>query len=661
MFTDGVGYGFMAALISVVTSERAKIKLGALLPLLCFALIDLVFLSVSRLVLSVWQSERVFSSSDYGQIFLGGLRIDLSTLGYLFAPALLLVIAATILSVTRYIRLPIKTYLIAGSLLLLFFELITPTFILEYDLRPNRLFIDYLIYPKEVFSMLISGYKTEIFITFLVLIFTSIGLAKIFNAVWNSDIKSSFLPQITIQIILSCLLFLGARGTLEHRPINPALVAFSTDHLLNDLSLNSAYSVAFAWKQAKNEMSSADYYGSMDQKTMLNEILSTQQNPQAHYADPDTPTRTMHISSFPGRKKNLVILLQESLGARYIDKLGGLPLTPNLDNIMDEGWNFTRMYATGTRSVRGIEAVVTGFTPTPARAVVKLGKSQQNFFTLASFLGNQGYHTQFIYGGEAHFDNMKTFFLGNGFQDIVQGSNFDKVDFTGSWGASDEDLYDQANKEFTDLYKQGKPFFSLVFTSSNHSPFDYPDGKITPYDNEKQTRNNAAKYSDYALGEFVKKAKRADYWKDTIFIVVADHDSRVSGASLVPIRHFHIPAVIFGNDVPHKVEDRLASQIDLAPTLLSLIGASGEHPMLGNDFTKPLRANQARALLQYDKNFAYLKEGKAIIFQPDKAPQTFLLEGEDLTPTQPDEALSKEAHAYANFGSMAYQKAWYKP
>ncbi len=193
---------------------------------------------------------------------------------------------------------------------------------------------------------------------------------------------------------------------------------------------------------------------------------------------------------------------------------------------------------------------------------------------------------------------MKTFFLGNGFQDIVQGGDFEKIDFNGSWCASDEGLYDQADNEFAELHKQSKPFFSLVFTSSNHSPYDYPDGKIAQYDSQKQTRNNVAKYSDYALGQFIEKAKQSEYWKDTIFVVVADHDSRVSSASLVPVRHFHIPAVIFGNDVGHREDARLASQIDLAPTLL-----------------------------QYDKNFAYIKNGKVVIFQPDKTPETFLVDG----------------------------------
>ncbi|WP_434086819.1 LTA synthase family protein [Shewanella psychrotolerans] len=649
----------MVALISTQSNDDSRLRMGTLLPVLCFALIDLILLSASRLMLSLWQSERAFASVDSGQIFFGGFRIDISAVCYLLVPALLLIMLATLLKVTHHLRLPLKVYLVGGSMLFLFFELITPTFILEYDLRPNRLFIDYLVYPKEVFSMLISGYKIEILVTVAGLFIAARLLSKVFDIVWPTETKGSLLQQVGMQLAVACLLILGARGTLEHRPINSSLVAFSTDHLLNDLSLNSAYSVAFAWKQTKNEMSSAEFYGALDQDELLEQVRSTLQNPHADFSDPLVPTKTMHTASFPNRKKNLVILLQESLGARYVGKLGGLPLTPNLDKIMDEGWNFTRLYATGTRSVRGIEAVVTGFTPTPARAVVKLGKSQQNFFTLASFLGEQGYHTQFIYGGEAHFDNMKTFFLGNGFQDIVQGSDFDKIDFNGSWGASDEDLYDQADKEFAELHKQGKPFFSLVFTSSNHAPYDYPDGKISQYDSQKQTRNNAAKYSDYALGQFVEKAKQSEYWKDTIFVVVADHDSRVSGASLVPVGHFHIPAVIFGNGVEHREDARLASQIDLAPTLLSLIGASGEHPMLGNDFTKPLDDSQLRAMLQYDKNFAYIKNGKAVIFQPDKTPKTFLVDGKKLIATQLDQALTKEAHAHANFGSMAYRKGWY--
>ncbi|WP_311568117.1 LTA synthase family protein [Photobacterium arenosum] len=641
--------------------QRAKGTLGPSFSLVCFVIANLIILSISRLALSVWQGERVFLAPHFEHIFVGGFRIDLSTLGYSIIPALLVNIIGMVTCCSHRIRVVIKYYLVIISCALVFFELITPTFILEYDLRPNRLFLDYLIYPKEVSAMLFGGYKTEIIATLVGLFLVGRFYSTLFNTTWSDKSKMSWLPLSAMQLGLIALAVLSARGTLDHRPINPALVAFSTDHLLNDLSINSIYSVAFAFKQLESETSSADYYGKVLQQDLIDTIHDTMQNKQASYLDPASPTRTMHQSSFPERKKNLVILLQESLGARYVGKLGGLPLTPNLDRIMDQGWNFTNLFATGTRSVRGIEAVMTGFTPTPSRAVVKLGKSQQNFFTLADFLGKQGYQTQFIYGGESHFDNMKTFFLGNGVTDIVEGADFNKIDFMGSWGASDGDLYDQADWEFTQLHKLGKPFFSLVFTTSNHSPYDYPDGKIEPYDNPRASRNNAAKYSDYALGEFIKKAKKSEYWKDTIFVVVADHDSRVSGASLVPIEHFRIPAVIFGEDVAHKVESRIASQIDLGPTLLSLIGASGETPMIGNDFTKPMSDDQPRALLQYDKNFAYLKQGKAVIFQPQKVPASYQVQGNQLTPITNQPELVKEAHAYANFGSMAYQNGWYTP
>lgn len=152
-------------------------------------------------------------------------------------------------------------------------------------------------------------------------------------------------------------------------------------------------------------------------------------------------------------------MLQESLGAQFVQSLGGKNLAPEFDKLLNQGWSFDQLYATGTRSVRGIEAVVTGFTPTPARAVVKLDKSQHNFFTLAALLQQEGYATQFIYGGESHFDNMKSFFLGNGFADIVDFDDIEQPEFVGSWGASDGDLFRQADKELQQFHLQDKPFF----------------------------------------------------------------------------------------------------------------------------------------------------------------------------------------------------------
>ncbi|MDF4951762.1 LTA synthase family protein, partial [Vibrio parahaemolyticus] len=249
-------------------------------------------------------------------------------------------------------------------------------------------------------------------------------------------------------------------------------------------------------------------------------------------------------------------------------------------------------------------------------------KSQTGFFTIADLLKAQGYHTQFIYGGEANFDNMKTFFFGNGFDQIVEEDDYNNPSFVGSWGVSDEDLYNKANEEFERLSKSDKPFFSLVFTSSNHSPYEYPKGKIEPYDSEYMTRKNAVKYSDYALGTFFEKAKKSSYWDDTIFIVIADHDARVSGANLVPVKHFHIPALILGKGIQPRKDDRIANNIDMPPTLLSLIGVDAKTPMIGRDLTKPLAREDERAMMQYDKNFGYLTRDNLVVLSPGEKVST---------------------------------------
>lgn len=626
-----------------------------------FFLVALLILSAFRLGFVIWQADRVSTIEDFLSIMINGLRVDTSSLCYLFALPILVTLLCYISNKGQALLQYFLMFWYTSSVaLLVYLEVITPTFILEYDLRPNRLLIEYLIYPKEVFSMLWTGYKLEIIISLSVLTLTIITTIRLFKLNWTAKTDMQIKYKVCISIFLVIILFLGARSSLGHRPLNPAMVSFSTDHLLNDLTLNSSYSAAFAIKQMGLENPSSKYYGKMNQNKIIDLVRQNTLSNINDFSDDTFPTRAIRHASYSGKPKNLVILLQESLGARYVGHLGGLPLTPNLDKLMMQGWNFTNLYATGTRSVRGIEAVITGFTPTPSRSVVKLDKSQRNFFTIASLLKQSGYHTQFVYGGESHFDNMKSFFLGNGFSDIVDLYDFEKVDFEGSWGASDEDLYDQAHIEFEQLQQQEKPFFSLVFTSSNHSPFDYPDGKISPYDEEKNTRNNAAKYSDFALGKFIKKAKSSSYWQDTIFLVVADHDSRVAGASLVPIEHFRIPGVIFGEDVEVKSDNRLVSQIDLAPTLLSLIGIGGASPMLGHDLTQFIPVSKQRAMMQYDKNFAYMTPTAVTVLQPDKKARAFNYVEKKLVETTVSTEMSERAKAHVLFGSLAYKNQWYQ-
>ena len=254
-----------------------------------------------------------------------------------------------------------------------------------------------------------------------------------------------------------------------------------------------------------------------------------------------------------------------------------------------------------------------------------------------------------------------SFFLGNGFDRVIDERDYESPVFTATWGVSDEDLFNKAHQTFEQLQKQDKPFFSLVFSSSNHDPFEYPEGRIEPYEQPAFTVHNAIKYADYAIGRFIRMAKDSAYWKDTLFLIVADHDARVGGTDLVPIDNFRIPGLILGDGVAPLRDKRIVSQIDLAPTLLSLMGLETEHPMIGFDLSRLPMDHTGRAIMQYDRNQAYMRGDRVVVLQPDKEPVQFHYNGTGkLSKESLDKELAREAAAHLLWGSMAYNKQLYR-
>lgn len=644
--------------------DPIKKMTGVMFPILMFFISGIVVLTISRIFLCLWQKERVSNAHGWRVIFISGLRMDIVSMCYLvIIPCLITPLLIGIPYLNHIWLVMLSLWITFGLWLLVYMEAATPFFIKEYDVRPNRLFVEYLIYPKEVMSMMWSGYKLELALGLIVSL-TTLYFGWIFSNYLIQDLQAPnwyWRPVIALSAVAMCVL--GARSTLGHRAINPSMIAFSHDNLMNDFPLNSTYSVLYAIKLMRKIIDSSTIYPPMEKEEIIQTIQENSQLPTEAFSYQQLPTLAYHKASNSGKRKNIVILLQESLGARFVGGLGGLPLTPNLDLLMQESWNLTRLYATGTRSIRGIEAVTTGFFPTPANAVVKLPKSQNNFYSMAQTLKDENYHTQFIYAGESHFDNMKGFMLGNGFVDIQDLPTFNNPKFVGSWGACDEDLYNKAHEQFSLLTQQNKPFFSLVFTTTNHSPYDYPHGKIELYNQPATTRENTVKYSDYALGKFLEHAKKSDYWDDTIFVLVADHDSRAYGDQIVPIDCFHIPAVIFGGGISAYEDNQLASQIDLPPTLLSMAGINAYHPMMGNDLTKEVEPHKQRAIMQYHHNFAWLnKDNHAVVFQPNKDVMTFHYEPTThvLVPHELPTNEIKVANACALWGSLSYKQDFYQ-
>lgn len=617
---------------------------------LIFVLAAFALLTLSRLAFALWQWQRVRNAGGLAPLLLRGLRIDAHQIAVLAAlPAVLsplfghIPVAADLTAVW---------YLVA-FVLLAFLEVATPPFIIEYDSRPNRLFVEYLKHPREVSGMLWRGYKAA-------LVGGLGALAVIGWGAWillghaRPDAPLTWWQMPLASVAILAVVILAIRGTLSHRPINPSSVAYCADGMLNTLALNSLYNVFYAVYSMKNEKSASAVYGGMDEDKMHALVLAQSGLP---YPPPNPDYPSLHrqpASRKTHRPLNLVIILEESLGAQYSAALGGANLTPELDALAREAWTLTRAYATGTRSVRGLEAVTTGFLPTPAQAVLKLPRSQRGFFSLADLLGRHGYHSRFIYGGESHFDNMKGFFLGNGFKQIIDRQDFVDPAFVGTWGASDEDMFNQLDRV---LREDGdRPTFTLAFSVSNHSPWEYPAGRIETEGNPA-TVENTVRYADWALGRFFERAKASPYWENTVFLVAADHDSRVFGASLVPVRHFHIPAVILGAGIEPRRDDRLVSQIDLPPTLLSLIGVDTEHPMIGHDLT---RSTPGRAIMQYDNTYGYLKGDDLLVMAPNKpAVQYRYTAPEEYAPAPLDAELATEALAHALWPSWAYREGRY--
>ncbi|VAW62461.1 Phosphatidylglycerol--membrane-oligosaccharide glycerophosphotransferase, partial [hydrothermal vent metagenome] len=514
-------------------------------PYVIFILSSLFILSLSRASLIAWKIDRIAEWQGIIYILIQGIRFDIILMGIVLAiPAILTPLASVYNPFSRVWFKLINLYLVLIFSAILFIELSSPSFINQYDLRPDYLYVEYLKYPREVFSTLWSAYKPQLIASVIITLAASYRLFRVLDKIDSTRTETSLLKAVFLTPVILVICIAAIRSTLDHRPVNPSTVAFSSDPLINMLPLSSGYSVLYAIYESQNEDSNEHLYGEMPWQKAVDIVKHGMRTDLNAFTSNDVPT--LHYQkAYIQRERplNLVIILEESLGAEYVGALGGRQITPELDKLSKQGIWFENMYATGTRSVRGIEAVITGFTPTPSRSVVKLGKSQTGFFTIAQLLARQNYKTSFIYGGESHFDNMKRFFANNGFEKIVDENDYENPIFYGSWGVSDEDLFNRAHKEF-EQYNDNQPFFSLVFTSSNHPPFDYPEGRIQIDGAEKQTINNAVKYADYALGEYIEKARKSDYWENTLFLIIADHSDKVYGTDPVPVQHFHIPALI---------------------------------------------------------------------------------------------------------------------
>ncbi len=588
--------------------------------------------------------------------FIYGLRMDTIVICIILViPTIFLAITPKIFS--NFISKFLNIYILFFLVIALFIECASFPFFAQYDLRPNYLFIEYLEYPQEVTSLLFKDYKFQ-FIAVFILIIATIRLyskSKFIN--FEQVFKQNYISRILILAPILLVLFLGIRSSLGHRPVNISDALYSENRVINEITKNSLHSLGYAYYSNKKAENNISKYGKIDIKEAY-KVASLAIG--INYKDEKKPFYREVKSKLTSKKqKNLVIFIQESMGAQFTGFIGKQNFTPNLDNLAQDYLSFTNLYSNGTRSVRGLAALTSGTLPINGVEVIKRNKSQEGYFTVASLLKPYGYKSSFIYGGEARFDNMKGWYLGNGFDEVIEQKDFTNPIFTSTWGVSDEDLVIKANEKFKSYYENKEKFVSVMFSSSNHMPFELPDGKIEFEKNIPKTSvENAIKYADFAIGKFFELAKKEDYFKDTVFVVIADHNVRVYGDQIVPIDMFQIPAVIVSNDIPHQIFTNLTSQSDVLATALDLIGIDLSYPILGNSIFKDNKKNIN--LMIFDEIYAYRKEDKVAILVPNMPIKTYLYKDKKLIEIENDLVLEKEALALIYVLDDMYKNKSYK-
>lgn len=611
-----------------------------------YLLMIAIFFSGRILLFAIYFSRFKDSDANYWLTFIYGLRLDT------IVSSMMLIIPLSVLTFTSPSKRSekagnyfLKLYFLLISAIHLFIEYATFPFFAEYDVRPNYLFVEYLVYPKEVINMLLASHKIEISIGLIIIGCYIYWFFKFIKIDIKPIISESYIKRFLIFIPVALILFIGIRSSLGHRPANISDAMYSSSRVVNEITKNSIYSVCYAvYSNKKNKSNVRSQYGKMN----LNESLQrVKKRLNIESLNELSPLSRVEKSNFKSEKtKNLVIFIQESLGYQFVSSIGGEQgITPNFNKLSSEGILFNNAFSTGTRSIRGIAGCVSGIFPVPGEGVVKRNKSQQDFFTIASLLKPFGYHTLFFYGGESRFDNMRGWFLGNGFDQIIDEPEFVNPEFKGTWGVSDGDVVKRANEEFIKLYGQKQKFAAVMFSTSNHDPFDFPGNKIDLIPGEpKKSVKNAVKYADFAIGDFIDLAKKEAYYKDTVFVIIADHNVRVYGNDIVPVKMFHIPALIIGGDIKPYVYEQLATQPDVLATALDLTGLDLNHPVMGHSIFS--NKKQEVAFMQYNDTYALRAANKIAVIRPHMKPLTFIYGNEYLKPASHDKELEKDTLAF---------------
>ena len=566
---------------------------------LLFFLIDrLVFLFIFH------QKLREIPFSERLLTLYHGLRLDVSMTAYLAVIPLLVFLFWFFSKKANisfhWLKLYNKIFIVIFS----FLGVINFNIYREWGSKVNARAFGFLIdTPNEALASSASSPILLSIIVFLVLVAISLYLhAKIIKTEFSFK-KTPILLKIAVAILLIGVNFIGIRGGIGVATNNQSMAYFSKNQILNQASVNTAWNLLSSILASKKTNKNPYLYFSA--------ATATKNVAYLYHTKKDT-TQSILTTTTP----NVVIFILESFTANLTKTLGNEDgITPHFDSLINNGFLFSKIYATGNRTDKGLIGSLTGFPSLGTGSIVKWPEKMQKIPAISQKFEQSNYQTSFFYGGESEFDNYKAFILSHGYQKLIDKNSFDQKDMNSKWGAYDDLVF---SRQLESMNKTKQPFFSTILSLTNHEPFELPTvykfGKSNPIQRFKST----AYYTDSCINAYLTSAKKQPWYKNTLFIFVADHGHLYpkNKYDVYQPERYHIPLLFYGdvikNEFKGKRLDKIGSQQDLAATLLAQLNLPTKEFTWSKNLLNPY--SKEFAFFSWDNGLGFINANQCITF-----------------------------------------------
>ncbi len=599
-----------------------------------FFLFWLIFFFLERLFFLIYYSEKIsyLGTNEIILTFWRALRLDVSMAGYVSVIPALVYVFLLFLPSFRFPRIITKAYVHFFVILFSAIAISNLNLYREWGSKLNFRALDIAIdSPKEAIA---STSSSPILLMFSILFaYTIIALYLSSKVILYKvpDRSKSYVSRLIFGFLTLSSLFLAIRGGWQLTPINQSMSYFSAEPVLNHAAVNTQWNLI--QDILNNKFGNDNPYNYFSEK-QSKEIVS------GLFKKPAQPTTKILNSDHP----NIVLIILESFTARFVEDLNGEKgISPNFKVLASEGILFENIYASSGRTDKGLVATLSAFPSQAIRSIMKQNDKQERLPAISQEFVENAYSSSFYYGGESEFFNMKSYILSHGFQKLIDKHSFDAKDMNSKWGTYDEKVF---LKNLNDMDQEKQPFFSTILTLTNHEPFELPTEPHFKGDDVDSKFRSTAFYTDSCLGAYINAAKQKSWYKNTLFIIIADHGHRIPGnlTEYDPER-YRIPLLFLGEVIKPEYNgtrvNKAGSQTDLAATLLNQLNIDSKRYTWSKDLLNP--GTPEFAFFNWDNGFGFANNEQIISF--DNIGKT-IISRKNLAGSGSDSILTNNGKAY---------------